>query len=98
MANTLIRKGKVWHEYKVCYHAGSNGEATKVRFGPRDLWVGDDYWYHVKSYEPSRKQRAFLLMSKLENRKRTNTKMYATLRKILYKELGWYGPNVSTDN
>jgi len=89
MSNRLIRKGKTWHEYKVCLNAGNHGEATKVRFGSRDRWVGDDYWYHVKSYKPSRKQRAFLLMSRLENRKQTNLKRYAVLRKILYRDLGW---------
>lgn len=89
MSNRLIREGKTWHEYKVCLNAGNHGEATKVRFGSRDRWVGDDYWYHVKSYKPSRKQRAFLLMSRLENRKQTNLKRYAVLRKILYRELGW---------
>ena len=89
MANRLIREGKTWHEYKICLNAGNHGEATKVRFGSRDRWVGDDYWYHVESYTPSRKQRAFLLMSRLENRKQTNLKRYAVLRKILYQDLGW---------
>jgi hypothetical protein len=94
VSNRLVRQGKTWHEYKICLHAGNHGEATKVRFGPRDRWVGDDYWYHVKSYEPSRKQRAFLLMSKMENRGQTSLPRYELIRKILYKELG-YGPNVS---
>ena len=89
MSNRLIREGKTWHEYKVCISAGGHGEATKVRFGPRDGWVGDDYWYHVRSYTPSRKERAYLLMSKLENRKRTKSLLYETVRKILYQELGW---------
>jgi len=89
MSNRIIREGKTWHEYSICLHAGNHGEATKVRFGPRDRWVGDDYWWHVQSYTPSRKQRAYLLMSKLENRKRTKSLLYETVRKILYQELGW---------
>jgi len=94
VSNRLVRQGKTWHEYKICLNAGNHGEATKVRFGPRDRWVGDDYWYHVKSYEPSRKQRAFLLMSKMENRGQTSLPRYELARKILLKEMG-YGPNVS---
>ncbi len=89
MSNRLIREGKTWHEYSICIAAGNRGEATKVRFGPRDRWVGDDYWYHVKSYEPSRQQRAYLLMSRLENRDQTNVKRYKVLREILHRELGW---------
>lgn len=94
MSNCLVRKGKTWHEYAICLNAGSHGEATKVRFGPRDRWVGDDYWYYVKSYEPSRKQRAFLLMSKMENRGQTSWPRYELIRKIVLKEIG-HGPNVS---
>ena len=89
MGNRLIQEGKTWHEYKICLNAGNHGEATKVRFGSRDRWVGDDYWYHVKSYTPSRKERAFLLMSKLENQKRTDSRLYEVVREILYQEIGW---------
>ena len=89
MSNRTIRRGGMWHEYSVCLHAGNHGEATKVRFSHRDFWVGDHYWYHIRSYKPSRKQRAFLLMSKFENRKRTDSLFYQIARVIVLTEMGF---------
>ena len=52
MSDRLIRRGRIWQLYSVSYNAGHNGFATKVRFGSRDRWVGEDYWQFVREYEP----------------------------------------------
>jgi hypothetical protein len=89
MGNKLIRKGRKFIEYYVCQHAGNHGEATKVRFGPRDRWVGDDYWRFVREYEPARKERAFLLMSRLENAGRQHSLIYWVARAVVLHEMGF---------
>lgn len=91
MSNTVVRNGKVWHEYKVYTDVGAGGEATKVRFGPQHHWVGEDYWYHVKSYKPSRQMRAYFILSLIERRgsMAKKGKRYKFVRNILHKELGW---------
>ena len=88
MSNRIIRKGRKWIEYNISPHAGNFGEATKVRFGHRDGWVGDDYWHFVREYEPSRKERAFLLMSRLENRQQQDTLRYQVARAVVLQEIG----------
>lgn len=89
MGNRLIRNGRKFIEYNICQHAGNFGEATKVRFGPRDRWVGDDYWRFVREYEPSRKERAFLMMSRLENRGRTDSLPYQVARCVVLTSMGY---------
>ena len=88
MANHIIREGRTWHEYRVYENSGRGGEALKVLFNSEDLWVDDDYWWHVKSYKPSRKSRAYVLMSRLENRKQTNTLRYQIARCAVLSEMG----------
>ncbi len=91
MSNTIVRNGKVWHEYKVYADVSNGGEATKIRFGSQDHWVGEDYWYHIKSYKPSRQMRAYRILSLIERRGHMarKSKRYRVVRNILRKELGW---------
>jgi hypothetical protein len=91
MSNRVIRKGRRCLEYDICVDAGCHGFATKVRFGARDRWVGNDYWYFVREYEPSRKERAFLLMSRLERRQKQDTLRYQVVRAIVLQEIGHPG-------
>jgi len=88
MSNRLIRKGRKFLEYDICIGAGGHGFATKCRFGSRDRWVGDDYWYFVREYEPSRKARAFLLMSRLEHQHKQDTLRYQVVKAIVTQEIG----------
>ena len=88
MSNRIIRKGRKFLEYDICIGSGGHGHATKVRFGARDRWVGDDYWYFVREYEPSRQARAFLLMSRLEHHKQTDTLRYQVVRAVVLQEIG----------
>lgn len=88
MSNRLIRKGRKFLEYAISQHAGNYGEATKVRFGPRDRWVGDHYWHFIREYEPARKERAFLLMSRLEHRGMQDTLRYQVVKAIVTQEIG----------
>lgn len=86
-----LRRGKLRVVYNVCQHAGNHGEATKVRFSPRDYWVGDDYWRFVEEYKPFRKERAFSLMSRLEYEKKTDLLRYQIARAIVLIEMGHKG-------
>jgi hypothetical protein len=88
MGNQLIREGRKYLEYSVYLHAGNLGEATKVRLGSRDRWVGDDYWYFNREYEPSRKDRAFSLMSRFENCGQTDSLRYWVARAVVLHEIG----------
>lgn len=76
MAHALRKIGKKWLTYAVAMNAGNNGEATKVRFSPRDFWVGNDYWSFVREYTPNDKDRGLRAMSRFEYQKRTTCLWY----------------------
>ncbi len=69
MSTILVRKGRNrYYEYSVYRNADPCGEATRVRFGSGDRWVGNDYWKFHGVVTSTPGQRAYALMRYMERR------------------------------
>lgn len=82
-----IRVGRNKYDVFRVFQNDTNETAVRVILGPRDRWVGFDYWRYVETLTLSPLQRGIWLMAKLEQRRDTARWLYRLAQKTTINHL-----------